>query len=218
MELYRLLRIAVNIIEEDALSQIDKGLYVHFTDDPSKFGIHPKRGQQTSGGPLGLYTYEWATNSLPYMSFGSSRKFITLIECLNPESILDTNSYSESDLKSDISKLNSFVEKRLVNKAISLNKKYIDNGSLDPIFGSPIGMLYYVVSKIPKNLDPEDPISYGGNNLADYRYFSEVMQKLGYIGIQDQMGLIWKSEPHQTVFFDMNQLKVVGTFNNPFNK
>lgn len=211
------------LASENSLDYLDKGFYAHWTNNPSLFGINKNRDLKLSGGPNGLYAYEWTSEMFNggHMKFATDRNYVTLFSVSGK--VLDAKSYSEQDFQNDLKSLIPLVEPLLLEKAQNQREKRLlkvdkFKGTLSDVYDLPIGKLYYVLSKLEKKelIDPEAPINYAYPGVANINYMSELFQALGYVGFTDIHGLIFGTEPRQTVFFDMNAINVFKTFTSPY--
>ncbi len=214
---------------QDLMDYLDTGCYVHFTNNPSVIGVNPRRDPINSGGPNGIYTYEWNSRLLNSgkLIFAKDRSHAALFAPLDTSTILDVAAYTEQDFERDLQKIRGsleslMVDEPLLDKALKARDKFLGKfdsfrRTLSDNYDTPAGKLYYVIGRLisREKIDPEDPINYSdGMRLNDAALVTQILTQLGYTGFTDRYGMIYSSEPEQTVFFSMNSLRTVGVFEN----
>lgn len=224
MNIYDVFYKFANSLNVNPKALLDKGYYAHFTNSPSKANVNTYTNIATAGGPKGFYCYKWDSNlfSSGKVSFGLDRNFVIIIEVPSELKILDSNNYTSNNLDEDIKKLQPILNEKL-NKSLKSYDKYTSPNALVSFlsrsYASPIGKLYYILSKASTNekFEEGDFIDYSSNSIYDPKLMSELFLFLGYDGFTDHSGLIWSSEPEQTVLFNSN-FNVVGIFYNPYKQ
>jgi hypothetical protein len=182
------------------------GRFVHFSNSPT-LELEIRRAVVT-GGPRGLYTYKIEPRTRYTLAL--DRPYAHILRGVGRE--LDTGTYTQKDLERDLGKLRRIVdlapaEKALERQATKLNsmldRRYVD---------VPAGRLYYLIGRQLRKPDPEDPPQWSnGASVEDPAYTSELFRQLGYDYFTDRFGIIWSSEPDQTVFFHAGAFQVEKT-------
>lgn len=165
--------------------------YIHYSSRPEEPQVPPRAMNRFSGGtgPLGVYTYQEDVRA----TFAADRPHVFVLTPTVP--VLHTDRYTQADLDRDLRKLEEMI---VISKPLRLWEKYrreFRNAEL------PFTKLWYVISHVEREPDPEMPISYGpGSGFADPRLGRDLLVHLGHLVIDDRLGILYSSEPEQAVF------------------
>jgi hypothetical protein len=182
------------------------GRFVHFSNEPE---LKPEiRRLVVTGGPRGLYTYKIERDAR--YPFAADRPYAHVLRGIGRE--LDAGTYTESDLERDLAKLRRIVDLAPAERALARQAAKPQRMLGDVYVQVPAGRLYYLITRQQQHPDPEDPPQWSnGHSVADPAYATELFRALGYDYVTDRFGMIYSSEPTQTVFLHPGAFKVEKT-------
>lgn len=190
-----------NRIKEEIIDVLDqyvnKGYFIHFTNDYSLQGLNVKSGFDT---PKGIYVYpfieKFYSNGTFVVPFAGSRNYVII---LKPKgNFVNSSTYSKNDLIEDGQKLG--FDKTEIEEAYK-NAKYKE---------TPMSALMYLLYKD----HGKKKIDFSVQNSARA---TKRLRDLGYVGMFDNegIGVIHPKEPIQAFFVGSDMCEIVEIVKNP---
>jgi len=182
--------------QEQIASYENKGYYIHFSNVP-RVGLYLVNKYNT---PIGFYAYPLDRNKMA--DFATDRPYAIIIKPKTEMKLLELKTYSESDLKADIAKLEKLgYSKKVMDKAIKEARNKTPGGK--------IWNITRILSIVPEpeiNEAQSETVRGGGPTGK----WTMLIKKLGYDGVNDDcLSIIHPSEKCQAVFFDTSKLDLV---------
>lgn len=188
--------------QEQIASYENKGYYIHFSNVP-RMGLYLVNKYNT---PIGFYAYPLDRNKMA--DFATDRPYAIIIKPKTETKLLELKTYSESDLKADIAKLEKLgYSKKVMDKAIKEARNKTPGGK--------IWNITRVLSSVPEQeMNDEQEMNEaksetvrGGGPTGKWTI---LFKNLGYDGVNDDcLSIIHPSEECQAVFFDTTKLDLV---------
>lgn len=137
------------------------------------------------------------------VTFASERPFVFVLE--PTVHVTQAWSYTKDDLERDLDTIAEHVD---ISKALRMWDKYKAEFRA---YQRPFAKLWYVVTHVERNPDPEVPIAWRAPGDADPRLTRDLLLAIGRPAIEDRDGIMYSSEPEQIVFLDNSSFRVVDT-------
>jgi hypothetical protein len=157
--------------------------------------------------PMGVYAYTSEyMEEVKYPEFPPSPRFYHVLRLKSGLSIMDSETYKESNLKGDVEKLEGFVKRNEEYKERYAMGRGMVKGNRGTHFDNPFGTLWTLTRCL------SDDGKETGKSLNPVTWTKVLSGVLGYDVIIDRgMGVIHKNEPSQVVVFSAKSYDVIET-------